>query len=85
MLSQNQFKSSDNTNLVSWVPIISNQIPVFGSIINWDVNINGKLLDLQLILNCGPLTNAGVPSIVTSTPIMNNAFHWPILQQCTIE
>ena len=81
MLAQNQFKSSDNSNLVSWVPIISNQVPVFGSIVNWDVNINGKILDLQLILNCGSLTNAGIASVATSTPIMNNAFHWPILQQ----
>ena len=81
LLLQNQFKSTDNTNLSSWVPIISNQVPVFGSIVNWDISFPGKVLDLQLILNTGPLVNAGVPSNVTFTPLMNSAFHWPILQQ----
>ena len=81
MLPPNQYKSTDNSNLVSWVPIVSNQVPVFGSIVNWDVSVPGKVMDLQLIMNCGPILNGGASSLATLTPTMNSSFHWAILQQ----
>ena len=82
MLRQNEMNSTDSNNTIAYIPILSNQQPNFGSIVSWDVaNFPGKILDLQVILNCGPLANAGVASAVTNTPVMVSAFHWPIIQQ----
>ena len=82
MMRPNEMNVTDNTNTIAYIPIMSNQTPNFGSIVSWDIaNFPGKILDLQIILNTGPLVNAGVPSAVTNTPCLVSAFHWPIIQQ----
>ena len=82
MLRQNEMNSPDNTNSIAYIPILSNQQPNFGSIVSWDIsNFPGKILDLQVIFNTGPLVNAGTASALTNTPVMCSAFHWPIIHQ----
>ena len=82
MPRQNEMTTTDVNNSIGYIPIMSNQTPNFGSIVSFDVaNFPGKILDLQVILNVGPLVNAGVPSSVTNTPLLVSAYHWAIIHQ----
>ena len=70
-LAQNEINTNDVTQ--SWITVPSQSIPTFGSTINFDVSTLGKINEMYLIFNMGPITGI---TAVGLFPVMATSFRW---------
>ena len=62
-ITQNVFSSTDNSNAISYIHFPSLTQATFGSTVNWDVsNVQGKVLDYNVLVNVSTLTGCGIPN-----------------------
>ena len=74
---QNTFSSTDNSNSISYVHYPSLTQASFGSTVNWDIsNIQGKILDANVVVNIGTLGGSGIANAALNLPCISNSFNW---------
>ena len=70
-LRPNEINTNDVTQ--SWLTVPSQSIPTWGSIINFDVTTIGKINEIYVVFNMGPVTGI---TAVNQYPCMVSSFKW---------
>ena len=70
-LRPNEINNNDVTQ--SWLTVPSQSIPTWGSIINFDVTTIGKINEIYVVFNMGPVTGI---TAVNQYPCMVSSFKW---------
>ena len=70
-LRPNEINTNDVTQ--SWLTVPSQSIPTWGSIINFDVTTIGKINEIYVVFNMGPVTGITASGLF---PCMVSSFKW---------
>ena len=69
------YEINQNNVIPTWLNINSNSVASFNSIVTFDINQLGKINELYLLFNMGPITGV-IANAVLSQPAPISAFKW---------